>query len=161
MTTLDTPLTAPEAAERPARYKGRRRARWYRNRPAIWFGTGILAAALGLACGAAPNDVPDPGVPGVVERSAPAKAPKAKPTAKSWGDGDYEVGKDIQPGEYATRAGDDVIACTWTRVKDFSGSANSYIAVDIVDQGANGRMVVKKADYGVSFSGGCHWTVVK
>ncbi len=163
MTTLDHLLdTEQTAPARPVKYRGRHRKSWLHNRP-LTFGLGAIVALFTVACGAAPADEPvSEGQPGqVVETVAPAKTPKAKSTPKSWGDGDYEVGKDIPPGQYATRAGDDAIACTWQRLKAFDGATGSYIAVGIVDQGATGRMVVKKSDYGISFAGGCNWAAVK
>lgn len=131
--------------------------------------TVVLAAAalIGLACGAGPDDdngsrwVDPPAAEQAEQTTAPkAKAPKVK-APRSWGDGDWEVGKDIPPGQYKTTAGTDVFACTWQRVKDFSGGVGSHLVVGVVEQSSTGRMVVKKTDYGVSFSGGCKWTAVK
>lgn len=122
----------------------------------------IAAAALiALGCSGAPDDDtatnPDLGA-----TTSPAKPKKAGP--KSWGDGDYRVGKaagQIPAGEYATQASDDLFGCSWMRVKSFDGSANSYLAAGTVEPGSAGRMVVKMADYGVQLSGGCKWLAVK
>lgn len=91
--------------------------------------------------------------------SAPGAQAHAKaepPVARSWGDGTWAVVGEIKPGTYVTTAREG--GCYWARVKDFDGSLDSIIANGNLDQGAHGRVTVKKTDKGVEFTGGCVWT---
>jgi hypothetical protein len=56
------------------------------------------------------------------------KGPTATPTPNyaHFGDGTFQVGKDIQPGTYRTRSGSD--GCYYARLKGFSGSFDDIIA---------------------------------
>jgi hypothetical protein len=61
--------------------------------------------------------------------NAPAVAPGQIP-----GDGTFLVGKDIKPGTYRS-AGTSSLACTYTRMKDLSGSLGSIIDSGVQSQG--------------------------
>jgi hypothetical protein len=59
--------------------------------------------------------------------------PTATPTPNyaHFGDGTFQVGKDIQPGTYRTRSGSD--GCYYARLKGFSGSFDDIIANNNTD----------------------------
>jgi hypothetical protein len=67
----------------------------------------------------------------------PTDTPTPKPTATPtpsyphFGDGTYQVGKDIQPGTYRTRVGSP--GCYYERLKGFSGSLDDIIANNLTD----------------------------
>jgi hypothetical protein len=63
------------------------------------------------------------------------KITKPKVTGPSFGDGTYEVGKDVPPGTYRTSGAD---GCYWDREKDLKGSLDSILAND----NAAGQVVV-------------------
>jgi hypothetical protein len=55
-----------------------------------------------------------------------APAPTATPSFAHFGDGQFQVGKDIQAGTYRTREGSS--GCYWERLKGFSGAFDDIIA---------------------------------
>lgn len=75
---------------------------------------------------------------GVSHTAAPSgptatHGPTATPTPSyaHFGDGQFQVGKDIQPGTYRTRVGSS--GCYWERLKGFSGAFEDIIANDNTD----------------------------
>ncbi|WP_050995521.1 hypothetical protein [Leptospirillum ferriphilum] len=52
-------------------------------------------------------------------------------SATSFGDGTFIVGKDIQPGTYRSRGGDD---CIWERLSGFGGTFSDVIASDTMSK---------------------------
>ncbi len=67
--------------------------------------------------------------PGPTATHAPTATPT--PTFAHFGDGTFQVGKDIQPGTYRTRNGSS--GCYFARLKGFSGSVDDIIANDNTD----------------------------
>lgn len=64
----------------------------------------------------------------------PAPTQKPAPTFLTFGDGTYQVGKDIKPGTYRTRTGSP--NCYYARLKGFSGSLNDVLANNNTDNPA-------------------------
>ncbi|MCH0564320.1 hypothetical protein [Streptomyces sp. MUM 2J] len=86
----------------------------------------------------------------------PGKDATGKKAAFS-GDGDFQVGTDIQPGTYRTTGNTDD-ACYWERAKDASGEIDSTLANDNV---TGTSYVTVKASDKVFTSNGCHdWEAV-
>jgi hypothetical protein len=54
-----------------------------------------------------------------------------KPTFRTFGDGTFAVGTDIQPGTYRTRAASD--GCYWERLSGFGGTLGEIIANENTD----------------------------
>jgi hypothetical protein len=135
------------------RYKGKHRAARKHTFLYISLGT-LLAAAFTVGCaGAATPDAPPLNDSPAATAAA---APKGKPPA-GLGDGQLKVGTDIQAGTYTTTVPADAFNCYWARLKAFDGELNSVIANGNLGVGAKGRIVVKKTDAGVEFTGGCRW----
>lgn len=82
------------------------------------------------------------------------KVTSAAPAPKVWGEGIWQVGKEIPAGSYVTTGNGN---CYWARLKDDSGSFSSIIANDNIGDGARGRVGIKATDKFVEFSGGCEW----
>lgn len=120
--------------------------------------TVILAVAaflVGLAIGnPLSGSTPEPTttVPPATQQADPEKpaekAQKPKPAeeAQAYGDGTYEVGVDIQPGRYKVTVPDDAILCSYQRLKDDTGDAESIIAIDVKKPGAKASVTIKKSD---------------
>lgn len=68
--------------------------------------------------------------------ATPTPVPTAKPTPSfaTFGDGTYQVGKDIQPGTYRTRSAS--AGCYYERLKGFSGGVGDILANDNTDDPA-------------------------
>ena len=68
--------------------------------------------------------------------ATPKPTPTAKPTPSfaSFGDGTYQVGKDIQPGTYRTRSTS--TGCYYERLKGFGGGVGDILANDNTDDPA-------------------------
>ena len=135
-----------------------------KSKKLLWIIIAVLAL-LGLLCGVAVSasggdkdnratGVVD--VPATPESKTKSTAKNTKPkTVKSFGEGTYEVGSEIEAGTYVTVAPNH---CYWERLKDFDGEFDSIIANDNLDEGAKGRVNVKKSDAGIKFQGDCKWT---
>ncbi len=92
-------------------------------------------------------------------QSAPESSPSASEPAAtgSYGDGMYEVGKEIEPGTYKTDGpGDDSLMklCTWTKYRDATGSADAISSFNSVT--GRSTVAIKPGGY-MQFSGGCTW----
>ncbi|MFF5101420.1 hypothetical protein [Streptomyces sp. NPDC000134] len=73
------------------------------------------------------------------------------------GDGDFQVGSDVEPGTYRTTGNTDGM-CYWERAKDASGELDSLLANDNVT--GTGYVTVGAADK-IFKSSGCHdWEAV-
>jgi hypothetical protein len=86
--------------------------------------------------------------------AAPTTTPKVtRPPVVTIGDGMYEVGAEIQPGTYKTRAVSD---CYWARLADPDG--DNILANHI----GTGPMTlrVRSSDKYVELNGGCEWRKV-
>lgn len=82
---------------------------------------------------------------------------KAAGPAKSFGQGTYKVGKDVQAGTYRTDgpSSADMPNCYWARAKDASGELTSIIANDLPMGPAS--VTLKSGEY-VSTHGCKDWT---
>jgi hypothetical protein len=77
-----------------------------------------------------------------------------KPVYAHFGDGTYQVGKDIKPGTYRTR--DASSGCYYARLKSFDGSTNAIIANNNTDNPA--IITIYKTDVGFTSSNCGTWT---
>ena len=124
--------------------------------PRLFLGTFALALILSLllvACGGSgepadgaastPTQAPEPMVtqaltptlapePTATQALPPTLAPEPTPTSLlGFGPGTYQVGKDIQSGIYAGRAGIGILdSCSWQRLSGVSGEIADIIAID-------------------------------
>lgn len=65
-----------------------------------------------------------------------------------FGDGKYQIGSDLAPGEYKTMGPPDHNAkCYWARLKDFTGSVQSVIAMQYGNHGPD-MAVIEPTDKG-------------
>ncbi len=88
----------------------------------------VLALVI-MACGESTNNTSSSTTTGSSATSAPTAKPKA--TFAHFGDGTFQVGKDIQPGTYRTREGSS--GCYYARLKGFGGSVEDIIANNTTD----------------------------
>jgi len=96
-----------------------------------------------------------------VDTPLPTATPKKSPSPSNVRTaGTYQVGVDIKPGTYVTTVPEDEMLCYWARLKGFDGELGSIIVNDNLMTGAKGRMVVKKTDKGVQFTGNCKWSLL-
>lgn len=151
---------APEAEAKPKR-------RWV---PIV----GALIAGMLVGAGAMSGNQSESAAPGpapTVTVTAPAEAGEAAPAeevtvtvtaeppaieqavieepaqegpATSFGDGTYEVGTEIAPGQYRSEGGD---LCYWARLKSFSGELDDIIANDLGGSGTL-RVTIRESDVG-------------
>lgn len=87
----------------------------------------------------------------------PSKAPAPKepaPAKATMDEGTYEIGVDAPAGRYKTVAED---SCYWKRSKDDSGTLDSILANDNVNDGARASVTVKKGEFFTSEGCGT-WT---
>lgn len=84
---------------------------------------------------------------------APKKTTPPKPAA-TMDEGTYEIGVDAPAGRYKTVAED---SCYWKRSKDDSGTLDSILANDNVNDGARASVTVKKGEFFTSEGCGT-WT---
>jgi hypothetical protein len=79
---------------------------------------------------------------------------KPQPQKPSFGDGTYQVGADIQPGTYRTRAGSP--NCYWERLRNFSGGMNGILANG--GTSAPAIVTIQPTDAGFNSQGCGTWT---
>jgi hypothetical protein len=79
---------------------------------------------------------------------------KPTPSFATFGDGTYQVGKDIQPGTYRTRTRS--TNCYYARLRGFSGSTDDIIANNDTD--APAVVTIKPTDKGFSSQNCGTWT---
>jgi len=86
----------------------------------------------------------------------PTLAPTAKPAPAfpQFGDGTYQVGKDIQSGTYRTRVGSP--GCYYTRLSGFGGSVGEIIANNLTD--APAIVTIAATDKGFTSQNCGTWT---
>lgn len=139
------PMMPPGPPPQPPRKKLSRRA---------WIIIGVVVLILVVASvanankgGNTPTSVAPTATPTTIivnsqatDTPIPTATPKPPPTAKptptfaSFGDGTYQVGKDIQPGTYRTRSAS--TGCYYERLKGFSGGIDDILANDNTDDPA-------------------------
>lgn len=88
--------------------------------------------------------------------ATPTTAPTPTPTPSfaNFGDGTYQVGKDIQPGTYRTREGSP--GCYYARLKGFGGTVGEIIANNNTDNPA--IVTIKATDKGFESQSCGTWT---
>jgi hypothetical protein len=92
--------------------------------------------------------------------TSPSPTPTPKPTATPtptyphFGDGTYQVGKDIQPGTYRTRVGSP--GCYYARLKGFGGTLDDIIANNSTD--APAIVTIAATDKGFTSENCGTWT---
>ncbi len=84
----------------------------------------------------------------------PAPKPTPTPSFAHFGDGTYQVGKDIKAGTYRTRTGSP--GCYYARLKGFGGSVDDIIANDNTD--APAVVTIKASDKGFESQNCGTWT---
>jgi hypothetical protein len=84
----------------------------------------------------------------------PQKPDPQKPSFASFGDGTYQVGTDVQPGTYRTRAGSP--NCYWERLKNFTGGMNGILANGVTS--APAIVTIEPTDAGFNSQGCGTWT---
>jgi hypothetical protein len=87
--------------------------------------------------------------------TTPVVPPPAWEGATSFGDGLYQVGRDIPAGLFRTPGDGD--GCYWARLSSNAGSLASIIANDFFTGPSS--VTVAATDAFVSFSSGCVWTL--
>jgi len=95
--------------------------------------------------------VPGPTV--TVQASPPASSATTPAAGTSFSSGTYEVGTEIQPGNYRTSGSD---WCYWERLTSNDGEFDSIIANGNEDGPSS--VSIKSSDAYVKFSGNCTWT---
>jgi len=85
---------------------------------------------------------------------APTSTPTPAPSFATFGDGTYQVGKDIKPGTYRTRTGS--TNCYYARLKGFSGSLGDILANNNTD--APAVVTIKPSDKGFESQNCGTWT---
>ncbi len=74
--------------------------------------------------------------------------PPPRGPVDQFGDGKYQVGPDVVPGQYKTAGPPDHNAkCYWARLKDFTGSVQSVIAMQYGNHGPD-VAVIEPTDKG-------------
>jgi hypothetical protein len=86
--------------------------------------TPVAQAPTATAAPTRPQGTPTP-------TPTPKPTPTPTPTVPHFGDGTYQVGKDIKPGTYRTRAGSS--GCYYERLSGFGGSTDEIIANNLTD----------------------------
>lgn len=101
----------------------------------------------GTTSGAPATATPRPGTP------TPTRTPT--PSYAHFGDGTFQVGKDIQPGTYRTRVGSS--NCYYERLKGFGGTVDDIIANN--NTNAPAIVTIATTDMGFTSQGCGTWTM--
>jgi hypothetical protein len=88
--------------------------------------------------------------------AAPAEEEVEEPAGI--GNGQWEVGAEIEPGTYVTWA-EGAFGCSVERLAGFSGDFEDTLAIAFLGDGARGRITIAEGDAGVEFTGDCVWTL--
>jgi hypothetical protein len=78
---------------------------------------------------------------------------ESKPKTDAYGEGTYEVGKDIKAGKYRTKGSKE--GCYYERLRDLDGSAESIIKNEMIE--GPSIMTVNKSDKYITLTGECEW----
>lgn len=94
--------------------------------------------------------------------SAPAPAPVENqpppaPASPATSSGVYQVGVDVQPGQYKTPGSENGIGCYWARLENDSGEFEAIIANGNVS--GPGSVTFNEGEY-LELTGDCTWTKV-
>ena len=141
-----------------------------KSRRTLWIVLGVILAIIIIgsvataAGGGSQNTTNAPNQPTQAPTQAsttnPTQAPKPKPTAKpsptypQFGDGTYQVGKDIQSGTYRTRVGSP--GCYYARLRGFGGTIDDTIANNNTD--APAIVTIAATDKGFTSQNCGTWT---
>lgn len=85
--------------------------------------------------------------PVVIQKVAPRPPELVKPPATTFGDGKYEVGTDIAPGQYKTAGATAGQKCYWARLSNLNGTIRSALAMGYDERGPN-VVVIEPMDKG-------------
>jgi hypothetical protein len=135
-----------------------------KRRPWLWIIVGIVALIIFYQIGQAAfsqtststppagTSAPSGNTPAATQPPAPTPTPT--PSFANFGDGTYQVGKDIKAGTYRTRIGSP--GCYYARLKGFGGSIDDIIANDNTD--APAVVTIKASDKGFMSQNCGTWT---
>lgn len=84
--------------------------------------------------------------------------PKPKPSHDKTrvGAGIWEVGTDLEIGDWSTQAPPDK-GCYWARLRNFERGFENTITHGIVPAGGQGKLAILEMHVGYEFSGPCIW----
>ena len=91
--------------------------------------------------------------------TAQVEAPPAKPAgpARTMESGVYQVGVDVQAGQYKTTGSENGIGCYWARLKNDSGEFDAIISNGNLE--GPGSFTINDGEF-VELNGDCTWTKV-
>lgn len=112
------------------------------------------AASPGPTASSAPTPTRTP-IPTLAPTPTPAPTPQPTPVVLTFGDGTYQIGKDLPAGTYRLR--DPAFFCYWERVSGFGGTLDEIIANDNVVS-AYAVVTIKSSDKGFTTSGCGEWS---
>jgi hypothetical protein len=138
-----------------------------KSRKKLWITLGIIFAVL-VVISAISNAAGNSGTSSTAQptqaatsqqaQSQPTQAttptPTPKPSFATFGDGTWQVGKDIKPGTYRTRQGSP--GCYYARLKGFGGAVNDILANDNTDSPA--IVTIAASDKGFQSNNCGTWT---
>jgi len=120
--------------------------------PVLLLVVGFLLACGGSSAANSGAAAPTQGQATQAQASKPTATPT--PTYVHFGDGTYQVGKDIQPGTYRTRVGSS--GCYYARLKGFGGTLDDIIANNSTD--APAIVTIAATDKGFTSENCGTWT---
>lgn len=155
----------PGAFQHPSQQPKKRKRRIWLWIIGIIVALAIISGIVNAFSGNSTTNIPAAQSTQPATQSSPTQAPAQptatpKPTQKptpsfaTFGDGTFQVGKDIQPGTYRTRVGSS--NCYYARLKGFSGSLDDILANDNTD--APAIVTIKSSDKGFESQNCGTWT---
>lgn len=139
---------------------------WVRR--TLWIIAVVAAFVFGVAAGAGADSgstsaretvtvrvpAPDAGAPA---ETAAAEKPPAKPAgpATTMTSGIYQVGVDVQPGQYKTAGTENGVGCYWARLTNDSGEFDAIITNGNLD--GPGSVTINAGEF-IEVTGDCAWT---
>lgn len=152
-------------AQPPAPPKKKHRLRWVFGLGGVILLIIVIVSVNSSSDGGDTADTPAEGQPAeapVTEPAEPAEPvePESVGPATTITGGVYEVGVDVQPGQYKTPGPpeDDLVgSCYWARLKDDSGSFDALIANGNLE--GPGSVTIKAGEF-FEATGECTWTMV-
>ncbi|MFJ8649064.1 hypothetical protein ACIRNI_23450 [Streptomyces sp. NPDC093546] len=157
---MSQPMNAPQP-QQPQHGRPEKKRGWFaRHKVLTGLGAVVVVVAVASAVGSGGDDASPKTASGDTKGKQEQQAKpqeEAKKAASIAGDGDHEVGKDVQPGLYRTSGNEDGL-CYWERAKDSTGETDSILANDNV---TGTSYVLLKASDKVFKSNGCKdWEAV-